>query len=80
MVSRSFSQQIEENFLAPAMSETIPMTVHARYRTRWRSDVRIDAAYRINKSGPAEIMCAGRLHEAQAAREQRGGRVAVYFI
>src|SRR5579863_968510 len=36
MVSRSSSQQIKENFSAPAMSETIRMTVHARYRTRWQ--------------------------------------------
>jgi hypothetical protein len=33
------------------------MTVHARYRTRWLSDVRIDVAHRKDKSGPAEFMC-----------------------
>jgi len=57
MAGRSPSQQIKEKFAAPPMSETIRMTVHARYRARWLSDVRIDVAHRKDKSDPAEFMC-----------------------
>jgi hypothetical protein len=56
MAGRSRLQQ-KKKFLAPPMSETIRMTDHARYRTRWLSDVRIDVAHRQDKSGPAEFIC-----------------------
>jgi hypothetical protein len=68
------------NFLAPPTSETIRITVHARYCTPWLSDLRIDVADGKDKSIPAELCTSRRLHEAQAATEQRNGRLAVYSV
>ena len=84
--SKSFSWSLpshntsKKSFLAPLMSETIRITVDARYRTRWPSDVRIDAAYRKDKSGPIEFFAIWSVHEAQATRERQSRRVAVYSI
>ncbi len=70
----------QRNVSAPPTSETIRITVRARHCTRWLSDLRIDVAHGKDKSVPAEFCTSRRLHEAQAAREQRSGRVAVCFI
>jgi hypothetical protein len=70
----------QRKFLVPPMSETIRMTVDARYRTRWPSDVRIDVVHRKDKSGPVKFFASRRIHEAQATRERRSRRVAVCSI
>src|SRR5262249_50244794 len=74
------SHNTSKNYLAPLMSETSRIIVDVRCRTLWPSDVRIDAAHRKDKSGPVEFFASRRIHEAQATRERRSGRVADYFI